>query len=58
VVTTPGRDPWHANVLLHSPESAWTASYLGAALVFFGSAGGQPLDVYELFGRPATPCRR
>jgi hypothetical protein len=56
VVTTPGRDPWHPTALLHSPESAWTARDPGAALVFWGSAGGRQLAVYELFGAPDRVC--
>jgi hypothetical protein len=56
VVTTPGRDPWHPSALMRSPESAWTATGPGAALVFRGTAGGRPLAVYELFGTRTSAC--
>jgi hypothetical protein len=56
VVTTPARNPWHAAVLLPSPEAGWTASAPGARRVFEQRAHGQPIEVFQLRSPPTARC--
>ncbi len=50
IITTPARDPWHANMLSPSPETRWTATDPAATPVFSERALGQPIVVFRLRG--------